>query len=194
MSLAIFDLDGTLIKGQSQGYFARYLLGKGKIRPFKILVILLWFLGFKLRLVRNPEVMMKYGFSSLAGQKETEAVKMIAAFYDKILVNKFNPEILEKLKKHQSSGDRVVIMSNAAEPLVSFIGKKLGIDEVIATRLETKDGVYTGRIEGEIVYGEGKAAMAREAFSEEELKTAYAYADHYSDEYLLDLVGNPVKV
>ena len=63
--LVIFDLDNTLIKGQSQAFLLSYLLKKGVITPFFYLKLMSWFIFYKLGLIKNPGRIMDYSFSFL---------------------------------------------------------------------------------------------------------------------------------
>ncbi len=71
-----------------------------------------------------------------------------------------------------------------------------GFDAVIATRYGERDGVYTGTIDGEFVWGHGKYRAVREWADEHDVDLAesYAYSDSYYDVPLLNAVGHPVVV
>ena len=81
-------------------------------------------------------------------------------------------------------------------PLVTAFGERLGMDAVIATEWATRDGEYTGELDGPIVWGRGKLEAVRAWADAEQvdLRSSYAYSDSYYDAPLLDAVGNPVAV
>ena len=68
------------------------------------------------------------------------------------------------------------------------------INNIISTELDLQDGQYTGRIKGDIVYGSIKAKIINTKYKNKEFSRSYAYADHYSDYDLLNMVSNPVLV
>lgn len=193
MSLVIFDLDNTLIRGQSQWLLLGYLLKKGKVNIFFFSRVLFWFLGYKLGLFKNPKKIMVYSFQIVKNKKVAEINDWLSDFYSKALKQKLISQTVDILKKHKSQGDKIILLSNSVKPLVEIVGKDLGIDEVIATELEEIEGRYTGKIKSDIIYGEYKAEVIKEKFGNN-LADSFAYADHYSDIPLLKLVDHPTAI
>jgi phosphatidylglycerophosphatase C len=73
------------------------------------------------------------------------------------------PDVRGRLDWHRNRGDRTVIVSASPELYVAEAGRLLGVDEVIATRLEVgPDGRLTGRYEGANCRGEEKIRRLRE--------------------------------
>lgn len=192
MNLVFFDLDGTIFKGQSQQYLIFYLYNKGWLGFYKLIILLFWFFGYKLHIFKDLNWPLGYSFDIIRNRRIEEVKKLFNSFYDEILQFKFNDIALKKLKEHQQTGDRIVLISSCVKPLAELAANKLGIREVISTELEKEKGLYTGKIKGEIVYGRKKAEIIKEKFIVKELKNSYAYADHYSDIFLLELVDYPV--
>lgn len=193
MSLAIFDLDNTLIRGQSQWLLAGYLLKNRGVNLFYFLKVFLWFAGYKLGLFKDPKKIMVYSFQLVKNKKVAEINEFLNDFYNKILKHKLIKQAVDILEKHKNRGDRIILLSNVVKPLAEIVGRDLGVDEVIATELERISGKYTGRIKGNIIYGEHKVDIIKERFSGD-LNNSFAYADHYSDLPLLKLVSHPVVV
>ena len=81
-------------------------------------------------------------------------------------------------------------------PLVTAFAERLGMDAVIATEWATRDGQYTGELDGSIVWGRGKLDAVRAWADAEQvdLRSSYAYSDSYYDAPLLDAVRYPVAV
>ncbi len=193
MSLVIFDLDNTLIRGQSQWLLLGYLLKKGRVNLIYFLKVFSWFLGYKLGLFKNPKKIMAYSFQLVKNKKVAEIDEMLNDFYNRVLKYKLIKQSVDLLKKHQQKGDKIILLSNAVKPLVEIVGKDLGVDEVIATELEEIDDKYTGKIEDDIIYGDYKADVIKEKFGDN-LAGSFAYADHYSDISLLKLVEHPTAI
>ena len=156
MSLAIFDLDGTLIKGQSQQFLVFYLYKKKWLGTFRLVVILFWFLGYKIGICRDPNWIFDYAFECVKGKSLEDGDKMVESFFHDVLKRKFNDQTVSRLKKHQEKGDEVILVSNAIEPIVRIVANNLGIEKFFSTKLETKSGVYTGKIKGKAVYHQRK--------------------------------------
>jgi HAD superfamily hydrolase (TIGR01490 family) len=99
------------------------------------------------------------------------------------------------IEDHKANGREVVIVSSSGEEVVEPIGKLVGADRVIATRMVVADGRYTGQI-GYYAYGPAKAAAMRELAESEgyDLADCYAYSDSITDLPMLEAVGHPAAV
>lgn len=195
MSLVFFDLDGTIINGQSQEYLIFFLRKKRYINFFPFFLIITWFIGYKAKIFKDPEWIFRYSISVLAKNRSKDEIdEILKSFFSQELIKFFNLDIIDKLNKHLESKNRVIIVSNCIKPLVEIVADYLNVNEVIATELEIKDNIYTGRIKSRIVYGKRKVDLVRKIFPESEVEQAFAYADHYSDFDLLKAVKYPILV
>jgi HAD superfamily hydrolase (TIGR01490 family) len=107
------------------------------------------------------------------------------------------PEMLAEVHRHQDEGRATFIVSAAGNEMVAQLAHVLGMEGGIGTSYEVgPDGLYTGRLNGPFVYGEGKVeAMRRFADDHDiDLEASYAYSDSASDMPMLRAVGNPVVV
>jgi HAD superfamily hydrolase (TIGR01490 family) len=194
--LVIFDIDGTLIRGQSQRALLSFFFEKKVVGTFYFLKVYLWFVLYRVGLVADPRTIAEYAFSFLAGREVSGVELLIRNFLDEKLKYNFNERVLEVLKNHQKEDRSVVLVSNAVDVLVKDIADFLNIKYYIATRLEMKDSKFTGKISGQIVYGENKLRLAR-AFVQEHgfsFENTWAYGDHESDVPLLEAVKHPIVV
>lgn len=194
-TLAIFDLDNTLIRGESQKFFLLYLYQRRLISFGLFCVILAWFAAYKLRFVKNPRHPLELALKNFVGFPEERVTSIAEAFVAEILPSKFDPKLLAVLEREKRES-AVVLVSNAIRPVVLAVSKKLGISSIIFTELESSEGKLTGHIAGKIVYGEEKLVRVREVAKKLnfELSQTRAYADHHSDLALLSAVGYPIAV
>ncbi|MGY5883684.1 HAD family hydrolase [Modestobacter lacusdianchii] len=104
-------------------------------------------------------------------------------------------EAADVIEAHRAAGRAVVIVSSSGAEMVEPIGEMLGVDRVVATRMVTRDGRYTGEIEY-YAYGENKAAAMRELAAEQgwDLADCFAYSDSVTDLPMLEAVGHPTAV
>jgi HAD superfamily hydrolase (TIGR01490 family) len=104
-------------------------------------------------------------------------------------------EAADLIEEHKAAGREIVIVSSSGAEVVEPIGEMLGADRVVATRMVTEDGRYTGEIEF-YAYGENKAAAMREVSAEGgyDLADCYAYSDSITDLPMLSAVGHPTAV
>jgi HAD superfamily phosphoserine phosphatase-like hydrolase len=118
----------------------------------------------------------------------------------------FFAQAIDAVAWHAKQGHEVVMISGTLEPLARVAARALetelaarGITTticVIATRLEEKDGKWTGKVLGEAMFGEGKALAAKRLAEEMrlDLGRCYAYGDSLNDRWLMGAVGRPAAV
>ncbi|MGY1732681.1 HAD family hydrolase [Geodermatophilus sp. SYSU D01045] len=104
-------------------------------------------------------------------------------------------EAADLIECHRAAGREIVIVSSSGAEMVEPIGEMLGADRVVATRMVTVDGHYTGEIEF-YAYGENKAEAMRQVAAESgyDLADCHAYSDSVTDLPMLTAVGHPTAV
>ena len=104
-------------------------------------------------------------------------------------------EAADLIEEHRAAGREIVIVSSSGAEMVEPVGEMLGVDRVVATRMVTVDGRYTGEIDF-YAYGENKAVAVREVAAENgyDLADCYAYSDSITDLPMLSAVGHPTAV
>ena len=119
-----------------------------------------------------------------------EAVEAAAQAAAIELMDEVQPYVPGILEEHREAGRMLVMATTSPAPLVTALAERLGFDAVVATRWVARDGVYTGEIDGDIVWGRGKLEAVREwaAANGVDLKQSYFYSDSYYDAPLLDAV------
>ncbi|MBF0569867.1 MAG: HAD-IB family hydrolase [Candidatus Omnitrophica bacterium] len=193
--LAVFDVDGVLVKGTTQKFLAAYLFKNRKMSLPVFLRTSLWFLLYKVGLSRDTLVIRRVAYQTFRGWSEQDMQRIMADFFNDEIRPRISSEAVALVDEHRGKGHDVILLSASLSAIVDLIGRHVKVDQVIATRLELKDGHYTGRISGEVPYGAQKAQALREFL---QASGAYGdiivYADHISDAPLLELVGKPVAV
>ncbi len=121
-------------------------------------------------------------------------------------VPRFFAQAIERVAWHARQGHQIVLLSGTLEPLALGVARALEDDlaargitatiRVLATRLEERDGKWTGKISGEAMFGEAKARAAKRLAEKMQLnlERCYAYGDSLNDRWLLAMVGNPAAV
>lgn len=96
------------------------------------------------------------------------------------------------LDEHRATGSHIVLVSGSFPAAVEPIAERLGVERILCTRPEVKDGIMTGAIEFPMI-GANKARAAKDVMNELAVapENCFAYGDHLSDIDLLELVGNP---
>ena len=112
------------------------------------------------------------------------------------LISLLQPYARVVIEEHRARGDIVVIASTTPEHFVRPLAQRLGVDHVVASRWRSEEGVYTGELDGEFVWGRDKLAAVRTWAKTVgvSLKKSSAYSDSYYDSPLLNAVGHPHAV
>jgi phosphoserine phosphatase len=194
MKLAIFELDRGLSSSQAQKKFVIYLLKNRYIGLLDFLKVAFGHLFYILGIKKDYRTVIEGFIKAFKGLTPDQAQKIIFDFYKKDLSLMINIKLLEKLRYHQRDHDRVVLLSSYIKPLADIVALDLLIDDVMATDLEIKDGVYTGRINGLIMGGPTKLEALRKRFGLQELSDGCIYASRNSKSSLLDMVKNKYLV
>jgi HAD superfamily hydrolase (TIGR01490 family) len=179
MAYVFFDLDKTLIRGQSQKLLLNALY-KRKIISFTTMWKLrFFFMRYTLNIISDRDVVNMYTTIAkvFAGADVSYIQKVIRAFVFAEFADIQNLRAVEELEKHVSAGKKIVLVSAAFEPVVEAAAKFFQIPEYLCTKLAIKNGVYTGELDGKPNYGEQKIKNL-EAY---DFSGSFAYSDHHSD-------------
>ncbi len=194
--MAFFDLDGTLVAGQTTLLLVRFLRKEGVVTRRYTAGAAAWFAGYKLGLVKVNERTRHQGARVFEGRTVNEVEQLLTRFASEVLAPRFDERATTALAGHQSGGDHVVVISAALEPVVKAVCSLLGVAEFVGTACEVEDGLYCGRLRGPSPHGEEKLEAAGVYMRRWGAAAAdcWAYADHGSDVALLQSVGHPVAV
>jgi putative phosphoserine phosphatase / 1-acylglycerol-3-phosphate O-acyltransferase len=189
---AFFDLDRTLIKGFSAINFLQNRLLSGQMTAQEIVS---QFAGVLVYASGNGNFagMAAIGAQGVKGIKEQVFLEVGEDVYFKHLAQAIYPESRALVSAHLAQGHSVAIVSAATPYQVEPVARGLGIAEVMCTRMEVKDGLFTGKIIEPACWGIGKAQQAM-MFAEKhqiDLSKTYFYTDSAEDMPLLEIVGKP---
>ncbi len=191
--LAIFDLDRTLILGYSVLALMWEYVRKGdrsKAAAAKELLAHMDRRGAR----RSSASLYKQLISGLAGESEACLQAAGEAAFDQHVAASIFREARQLLEAHRAMGHRVVIISAATRYQVAPVARALGVEHFSCTELEVEEGRFTGRIKGQLCYGEGKVNAARRYIRRwgARFRDTWFYSDSKDDLPLLRKVGNPV--
>ncbi|MBI4059512.1 HAD-IB family hydrolase [Candidatus Giovannonibacteria bacterium] len=194
--VVILDLDNTLVKGQSQKLFISYLF-KRKLFPARLyLKLLVWFVFYRLGVIREPERVMREAFRLFRGHSFGEIESVVDDFFNAVLKQAVFADTGNLVDEHRRKRRVLVLATNVLEPIARRAAKFLKIPNVLSTKLELIGGVYTGEVEGKIIYGRNKLEALKKFLEENGLGQGrkWAYSDHISDLNVLDLADFPSAV
>lgn len=190
---ALFDLDRTLIAGFSAGAFLRDGLRSGRYDAAGLFELGMAAASFQLGTIGFSGFMTGTA-RTLRGISEQEFAEIGQHLFDESLAVQIFPEARAIVEAHRRRGHTLAVVSSATPYQVAPIANELGIEKVLATRLEVdRAGRLTGEVERPPCYGEGKAIAARKLADEIgfDLLQSWFYTDSHEDLPLLEAVGNP---
>jgi fatty acyl-CoA reductase len=110
------------------------------------------------------------------------------------LLQRVMPEAVRRIRAHRAAGHKTILITGTVD---MFVRPLAGLfDEVVASRMHTRDGVLTGYLDSPPLVDEARAAWLRRHALDTglDLSQSYAYADSYSDRPMLEAVGTPSAV
>ncbi len=189
---AFFDLDRTLINGFSAKDFVKTRLKSGK---FSSKEIISQFTGVLSYASGNGNFASLAGISAkgVQGVDESIFIEVGEEVYHKSLANAIFPESRALVAAHLAKGHTVAIISAATPYQVEPVARDLGVEIVRCTRMEVKNGKFTGNIIEPACWGEGKAIAGSELAEtyQLDLQKSFFYTDSAEDLPLMEIVGNP---
>jgi HAD superfamily hydrolase (TIGR01490 family) len=195
VAIAFFDFDGTLIQKDSGVLCAVPCIRRGLLGPRIGARLVTTYLMSKAGLRTRADA-QRVGFACYAGRTLTELREIMRSLHDEHLAPWVSRPMRERVERHRAAGDRVVVLTASAYFFAEPLAAELGVDELVGTQVAFARGVCTGRVDGPILDGVEKLAVARKlaAAHETDLAACSFYSDHVADLPLLDAVGTPVAV
>lgn len=196
MSLAIFDLDNTLLSTDSDHAWGEFLLEQGAVDPVAYREANDRFLADYQAGTLDMAAFLAVALKPLA----EHSTEQLAAWHQQFMVSKIEPHILAKgeelLARHRTRGDTLLIITATNRFITGPIAERLGVDDLIAVEPEMVDGRYTGKVSGVPSYREGKITRLNEWLESQDLtmEGAWFYSDSHNDLPLLETVEHPVAV
>ena len=192
-NIVIFDFDGTLIAGYSASAFFQAHLRKGEYNAFDLAEagVAIW--QSVAKAIEMQELLGK-AIAKWKGKHEGELALLGEKIFDKTLSDKVYPEMVTLLLAHRRAGHTIAIASSATRFQVEPTARFLGIEHVMTSTVEVRDGVLTGRMLEPQMWGKGKADAVKAFVKARKAKLAdtWFYADGDEEIGLMQAVGHPV--
>ena len=197
MNLAIFDLDNTLLNGDSDYNWGLFLAREG-------------FVNQKSHQSMNEKFYADYNAGKLDIYEFTEFQfqffknnprklldKLLARYIDEVAEAMITKKARNLVAEHRDNGDKLLIITATNSYITKPIGNLLGIDDLIGTDLEEVAGEFTGKVKGIPSFKEGKIDrlnlwLKHKELTFESFERTFFYSDSQNDLPLLRIVSNPV--
>lgn len=196
---AFFDCDNTMLEGAAIFQLAKGLYRR-KFFTTRDIIDAAWKQAyFRFVGVEDPEHIAEARNSALAfiaGHTVAEVESVGEEIFDELMARKIWPGTRALAQVHLDQGQRVWLVTAAPVEIARVIARRLGLTGAMGTVAEHVDGVYTGRLVGEMLHGPAKAAAVTALAEREKLDLARcaAYSDSANDLPMLSLVGHPTAV
>jgi len=192
MKLVLFDLDDTLLAGDTEGEWVKFMIDSGMVRDESFLEKMAIFTGN----YRNGRLdIFEYSnflLGPLSGINELDLNQKVQEFSKKVVEKLSDATTYNLLDRHSS--DERVITSGTLSFLVKEIANELGIECFFGTNAEIINGSYTGKVSGHPNFSEEKVRRIKQWIGDKSFGDIYAYSDSIHDLALLEFCSVPTVV
>ena len=196
-NLAIFDLDNTILNGDSDYSWIKFLIDIGYVDNQEYEKKNQYFYDKYYEGNLDYDEWAEFALSTIKGKKPEDIEDLLNEFLSSVIEPMINIYALRLLHNHHHNNDVMLLASATNSVIVNPIAKRLGFENIVATEVEIIDGVYSGKVRDIPALGEGKLKKVREWMSISNIhdfKDATFYSDSINDFPLLSVVKNPVAV
>jgi len=196
VKLALFDLDNTLLAGDSDVEWAQFLIEEGVLHPEEFHAKNMWFADRYKDGTLDIHEFLEFQLAPLAAHPRDR----LDAWHEGYMQRKIRPIILERavdlLESHAGALRAIVTATNRF--ITTPIAKELCVEHLVATDIEEVDGKFTGKPRGTPCFREGKIARVDEWLAAQGKRLgdfeSWFYSDSLNDLPLLERVDHPVAV
>lgn len=199
LQLALFDLDNTLLAGDSDFQWGQFLIEEGVLnREVHESRNLQFYEDYKQGKL-DIHAFLEFQLKPLAQYPRAH----LESWHERYMERKVRPMMTPKahalIDRHRANGDLLMIITATNGFVTGPIAKAFGIEHLIATTVEEVNGSYTGRAIGTPSFQEGKIIRLKEWLADRgqtlaDFETSWFYSDSHNDLPLMKLVTNPVAV
>jgi HAD superfamily hydrolase (TIGR01490 family) len=199
MNLAIFDLDNTLIAGDSDAEWPLFLIKRGLLPAEHGLQSEAYYQQY-LAGTLDIDAFLAFQLQPLANFSRQKLDELHAVYMDEHIRPIIPQKARDLLAAHRAAGDRVLIITATNHFVTQPIARELGVEHLIAIDLEQDaDGNFTGRSQGIPSFREGKIQrlemwLAERGETLASYQESFFYSDSQNDLPLLSKVSHPVAV
>ena len=199
MNLALFDLDNTILAGDSDYNWSRFLIQEG-------------YLDGAIHAEKNEKfyadykagtldiyAFVEFQFKPLARNPRTVLNQLLKKYVEEVITPMITDKARALVKKHQEAGDLIIVITATNSFITQPIAALFDIENLIGTDPEEKEGEFTGKVSGLPSFKEGKVTRLEAWLQSKHLSLAnfeksYFYSDSHNDLPLMQKVTHPVAV
>ena len=199
MNLALFDLDNTILAGDSDYNWSRFLIQEG-------------YLDGAIHAEKNEKfyadykagtldiyAFVEFQFKPRARNPRTVLNQLLKKYVEEVIKSMITEKARALVKRHQDEGDLIIVITATNSFITKPIAELFGIENLIGTDPEEKEGEFTGKVSGLPSFKEGKVTRLEAWLKGKNLSLAsfeksYFYSDSHNDLPLMQKVTHPVAV
>ena len=199
MNLALFDLDNTILAGDSDYNWSRFLIQEG-------------YLDSAIHAEKNEKfyadykagtldiyAFVEFQFKPLARNPRSILNQLLKKYVEEVIKPMITEKAYALVRKHHEEGDLLIVITATNSFITKPIAALFGIENLIGTDPEEKEGEFTGKVSGLPSFKEGKvtrleAWLKNKNLSLADFKKSYFYSDSHNDLPLMKKVTHPVAV
>jgi phosphatidylglycerophosphatase C len=183
--IAFFDFDGTITTKDSLPEIIKFL--KGRTAYYMgISLNMHWFMACQFNLISGDQLKEKILSYFFSGIPENIFQEKCDLFADRVLPGLIRPGAIAEMDRLRKESFEMVVVSASAENWIRNFSKRLSL-ELIATKLEVKNGLITGKMEGRNCKGEQKVICIKERWDLSAYEEIYVYGDTPADKPMMAL-------
>ena len=196
-NLAIFDLDNTILNGDSDYSWINFLIDIGYVNKDEYEKKNQYFYDKYYEGKLDYDEWAEFALSTIKGKRPEEIENLLNKFLSSVIEPMINIYALRLLHNHYHNNDVMLLASATNSVIVNPIAKRLGFENIVATEVEIVNGVYSGKFQNTPALGEGKLQKVREWMRRNDFsdfKNTTFYSDSINDFPLLSAVNKAVAV
>lgn len=191
---AFFDMDRTVLRIDTAMSWMRFLRRRGEVTTFGMARAVYWSMLYKVALL-DMESLAARLVADLEGQLESEMLAKAHIWHQSDVSGQVAPKARRAIDEHRAAGDLIVMLTGSTQYAAEVVSRNLDIEHTLCSRLEVRDGLFTGKLEA-VCFGTHKVTQA-EDFARRygiDLDRSVFYSDSYNDLPMLQRVGTAVAI
>lgn len=196
MKLAIFDLDNTLLDGDSDHAWGEFMVAENLVPQAEYRETNDAFYEEYKRGVLDMVAYQKFVLAPLRQFSAEQLKELHLKFMHTVVTNMLLPKARELIEKHRQAGHTLMVITATNRFITEPIVKEYGIENLLCTEPEVLNGSYTGKIIGEPCYQAGKIHALEAWLKKENMQPEYSwfYSDSFNDIPLMEKVNEAIAV
>lgn len=192
MKVAFFDLDKTLVRVNTGPLYARWRFERGESGVMDLARAAYWSFQYTLGFI-DADAVSRSAAQLVKGRHEADFERELRDWYAAMVRAYVTDAARAEVERTRADGFIPVILTGSSPYVARPVADDFGIEHIISSRLEIRDGKFTGEIEAPLCYGEGKRTLARQWVGAHgvDLEASAFYTDSLSDLPMLLEVGKP---